>query len=266
MFTEYFYKDRVDIRKLNSENRDRLFVEVHKKELNEGIFTPVNNLYRDESHFFPKRFAILGDFKAGKTELGKYILYKLNNHYNNCIDITINSKLVEYSNIEGIDNWIYDRWFRKLKQVNNPDFNWIVKQKITEFHDINKYEPKHFEDKIYIICETYREYLRKNKDAKFVVWFDQANIITKEEKFTPFYEFWRNFQGYWEDDGYFSELPIFIFVIGHKNWMDFASLKDQIGRGVFDNIVMFQYWNNSDIKELYEKILRYAIKPEHQYE
>ncbi|GAH05774.1 unnamed protein product, partial [marine sediment metagenome] len=71
-------------------------------------------------------------------------------------------------------------------------------------------------------------------DAKFIIEFDQANIIELETQFTPFYEFWRNFQGFWENDEYFSELPIFIFVIGHKSWTNFAALKDSIGRGVFD--------------------------------
>ncbi len=46
--------------------------------------------------------------------------------------------------------------------------------------------------------------------------------------------------------------------------MNFALLKDPIGRGVFDKWVIYEYWNNADIEEMYKKRLLYAIKPEYR--
>ena len=263
VFPEYIFKDRIYVQKMTKENRDSLFIEVNQRDLKTNIFNPIQNLFKYEPHFFPKRFAILGEFKTGKTELGKFIIHKMKKHYNDCIALTINSKMAQYKNTEEIDDWLYNQWYIHLLQVSNPEFKQIVIKIIKEFKEIRG-EPKESLDKIYLICQIYKEYLSIKPEAKFIVEFDQANIIELETQFTPFYEFWRNFQGFWENDEYFSELPIFIFVIGHKSWTNFAALKDSIGRGVFDLWVNYDYWDNADIEEMYKNRLLFCIKPEYQ--
>ncbi len=260
---ELIFKNRVYVQKMTKENRDSLFIEVNQKDLNINIFNPIRNLFKYGSHFFPKRFAILGEFKTGKTELGKYIVHKMKKHYKDCIALTINSKLAQYKNTEEIDDWIYNKWYIHLLQVSNPDFKSIVKKKINEFKDLRG-EPKESLDKIFLISQIYKEYLKIKPEVKFIVEFDQANIIELETQFTPFYEFWRNFQGFWENDDYFSELPLFIFVIGHKSWTNFAALKDPIGRGVFDLWINYDYWNSIDIEKMYKNRLLFSITPEYQ--
>ena len=263
-FPEYIYEDRVYVQKMTKNNRDALFVEVNQKDLKTNIFIPIHNLFKYESHFFPKRFAILGEFKTGKTELGKFIIHKMKTHYKDCIALTINSKKAQYKNIDEIDDWLFSQWYTHLQQVSNPEFKKIVFKIIKEFKEIRGLNPEGSLDKIYLICRIYREYLAIRPEAKFIVEFDQANVIEVESQFTPFYEFWRNFQGFWEKDEYFSELPIFIFIIGHKSWTNFAALKDSIGRGVFDLWVNYDYWNNADIEEMYKNRLLICIKPEYQ--
>lgn len=189
----------------------------------------------------------------------------------NCISLTINSKLVQYLAVNEIDEWIYKQWFIQLLEISNLDFKHIVLREIDKFEHERKYSPLdkskgNFLDKIYLICKIYKGYLKGNPEAKFVVQFDQANVITDEAQFTPFYEFWRNFQGYWENENYFSDLPIFIFVIGHKDWQDFAALKNSVGRGVFDNWIIYNYWHTTDIKQMLEKRLKYTIRPNYQRE
>ena len=262
-FSDYIYEDRIYVQKMTKSNRDSLFIEVNQKDLKTNIFNPLHNLFKYESHFFPKRFAILGEFKTGKTELGKYIIHKMKNHFKDCITLTINSKMGQYKNVEEIDNWLFSQWYTHLLQVSNPEFKKVVVDKINEFKEIRRSNPEESLDKIYLICQIYKEYLIIKPDTKFIVEFDQANVIEEESEFIPFYEFWRNFQGYWENDEYFSELPIFIFVIGHRNWTNFAALKDPIGRGVFDLWVSYDYWNNADIEEMYKSRLNYSIKPEY---
>lgn len=260
---------------MSKTNRDELFIEVNQKDLIDNIFNPIKNLINNnvegEAHFFGKRFAILGDFKIGKTELGKCMNYNLNKIYNKIIILTINSKMVQYLGIKEIDNWLYEQWLIHLTQIKETSFNDIVKEEIKKFHDDRGYHPLdksfgNYLDKIYLITNIYREYLKIEPNARFVVEFDQANVIAEEAQFTPFYEFWRNFQGYWEDDNYFSELPIFLFVIGHKDWENFATLKNSIGRGVFDKWIVYNYWNAVDIHQLIKKRLEYAIKPKHKKE
>lgn len=265
--SDAFHYDRIFIQKITYKNRNHLFVEVNQKELNENIFFPIKNLSKYESLFFPKRFAILGDYKTGKTELVKYIINKLNNHYENCISITINSQRLQYTNIDDINDWIYDQWFTALSQYDEiPEFTEIFYRILKSFKDTRGKEPEEYIDKVYLICRIYRAFLKKYPDSKFIIAFDQANLIEKEEDFQPFFQFWRNFQGYWEMDNYFSELPIFTFVIGHRNWINFVNLQKSVGRGVFDKWIEFDYWNNIDIEELFRKRLLYAIKPEYHKE
>jgi hypothetical protein len=263
-FSDYIYEDRIYVQKIKKRNRDSLFIEVNQKDLKTKIFNPLHNLFKYEAHFFPKRFAILGEFKTGKTELGKYILHKMKTHFKDCITLTVNSKMGQYKNVEEIDNWLFSQWYTHLLQVSNPEFKKVVVDKINEFREMRGSNPEEILDKIYLICQIYKEYLSIKPDTKFIVEFDQANIIEEESEFIPFYEFWRNFQGYWENDEYFSELPIFIFVIGHRNWTNFAALKNPIGRGVFDLWVSYDYWNNADIEEMYKSRLNYGIKPEYR--
>ncbi len=262
MSSRYFNEDRIYIQKITKENREELFVEVNQADLQTKIFRPLHNLHKSESIFFPKRFAILGHFKTGKTELGKYIIEKLGNHYKNLISLTINSKRAQYTNADEIDAWIYSQWFLQISHIEQLEFREIVKKRLREFRETRGTEPLAYLDQIYFICGVYKEFLKQYPDAKFVVAIDQANVIQEENQFIPFFEFWRNFQGYWENDNYFSEIPLFIFVIGHWNWMDFAALKNPIGRGVFDTWVRYDYWNNTDIEQMYRKRLEYAIKPE----
>lgn len=257
---DVFNYGRMDVQKITGKNREALFVEVNQQELNQNIFVPVRNLFKYENHFFPKRFAILGDFKTGKTELGKYILHKITKHYANCINITINAQRLQFTGLDEINDWIYGEWYTSLSQVSNPEFQEIYYRRSHDFEKLHHGPPAKFIDKIYLICEIYREFLREFPDAKFVVGFDQANLIENEKDFTPFFQFWRNFQGYWEMDTYFSELPLFIFVIGHKNWIDFAHLQNSVGRGVFDKWVQYTYWSNIDIEQMYKKRLIYAIE------
>ncbi len=259
---DVFNYGRMNVQKITNKNREALFVEVNQQELNRNIFLPIRNLFKYENHFFPKRFAILGDFKTGKTELGKYILHKINKHYTNCINITINAQRLQFTGLDEINDWIYGEWYTSLSQVSNPEFQEIYYRRSHDFEKRHHGPPAKFIDKIYLICEIYREFLRENPDAKFVVGFDQANLIENEKDFTPFFQFWRNFQGYWEMDTYFSELPLFIFVIGHKNWIDFAHLQNSVGRGVFDKWIKYIYWSNIDIEQMYKKRLIYAIEHE----
>ncbi len=263
-FSDYIYEDRLYIQKIKKRNREDLFIEVNQKDLKTKIFFPLHNLFKYESHFFPKRFAILGEFKTGKTELGKYIIHKMKKHYKDCITLTINSKMGQYKNVEEIDDWLFSQWYTHLLQESNPEFKKVVVGKINEFKEMRGSNPEAILDKIYLITQIYKQYLTIKPNAKFIVEFDQANIIEDESEFIPFYEFWRNFQGHWENDEYFSELPIFIFVIGHRNWTNFAALKTPIGRGVFDQWVSYDYWNNADIEEMFKKRLLYSIKPEYQ--
>lgn len=251
---------------MSSKNRKDLFVEVHQKDLKSNIFKPIHNLYKYESNFFPKRFAILGGYKTGKTELGKFIIDKMKQHYKNLISIVINSQEVKLKGLDEIKDWLYQEWYLQLFQISNPEFKDIVVKQYQDFKEIRGNAPEKNIDRIYFICEAYRSFLKLNPDAKFIIEFDQANVIEEESQFTPFYQFWRHFQGHWENDLYFSELPIFIFVIGHKNWIDFAALKDSVGRGVFDTWVMYDYWSTLDIEEMFKKRLIYAIKPENQDE
>ncbi len=254
---------------MSKNNRDKLFVEVDQEDLKSNIFIPIYNLDKSGSYFFGKRFAILGDFKIGKTELGKFINFKMEDYYEDCICITINSQMVQYLNVKEIHLWVYEQWLLKLMQVNNPDLENIVKKVSNKFIQDRGQSIQNISnelDKIFLISEIYKNYLKIKPEAKFVVEFDQANIITDEDQFTPFYEFWRYFQGFWEDDNYFSEIPLFIFVIGHKNWINFATLKNPSGRGVFDKYISYNYWNTTDIHELFKKRLNYAIKNEYKKE
>jgi len=253
---------------MDNNNRDELFVEVDQTELREKIFSPLYNLDKYAHRFFHKRFAILGDFRIGKTELGKYIGYKMKKHYNseNIIYININSERALYKSIDEIDDWLYEQWLTHLRQVGNIAFKQIVNEVLGDFRDERGYNVEEIKkdryiDKIHLICEIYKKYRLKNKNVKYIVEFDQANVIYENEThFTPFYQFWRNFQGFWEDENYFANLNIFIFVIGHINWKEFASLKEPRGRGIFDVIVQYDYWDNSENYKLFKKRLNYAIK------
>ncbi len=266
IFNECFYKDKIYIQKMSKDNRKALFVEVHQRDIKTNIFKPIHNLFKNESHFFPKRFAILGGYKTGKTELGKFIIDKMKQHYKNLISLVINSQEVQYKGLDEINDWLYEQWYLQLFQIDNPEFKKIVLEHLNEFKETRNRAPEKVLERIYFICESYRKYLKLHSDAKFIVEFDQANVIENEAQFTPFYQFWRNFQGYWENDSYFSELPIFIFVIGHKNWIEFAALKDSVGRGVFDMWVNYNYWSTLDIEEMFKKRLIFGIKPEFQEE
>lgn len=255
-------------------NRDKLFVEVDQPKIKNKIFTPLYNLNKFSHRFFHKRFAILGDFRLGKTELGQYIIYKIKNHYQktNVIAININSEGVKSKSIENIDNWIYDQWLITLRQVEDSNFKKTVKRILDEFksergYSCNEIPNKDFIEKINIICKIYKEYTKINKNVKYIVEFDQANVIFEnEDAFIPFYRFWRNFQGFWEDERYFARLRILIFVVGHINWLDFVSLKEPSGMGIFDVFVEYYPWNNSDIYEMFKKRLEYSIKTEYHDE
>lgn len=260
---------------MSKENRDTLFVEVNQKDIRTKIFEPlsklISNELEQEAHFFGKRFAILGDHKIGKTELGKCINNKMVQFYESVITLTINSKTAQYLGVREIDNWIYTQWLIHLTQVEKLDFKEIVIKQIKTFEDEKGYHPidkdlSNFLDKIHLISKIYRRYLEMVPNAKYIIEFDQANVITDESQFTPFYEFWRNFQGYWENDQYFDELPIFIYVSGHKDWENFAALKKRASKGVFDEWITYNYWNMSDINQLFQKRLEYAIKPKFKEE
>jgi len=256
MISEYFYSDRFNnIDELNDNNREKLFIEVHQPEVMNKVFNPLINLEINSHRFFHKRFAILGDFRIGKTELGKYIIYKMKKHFSpdNLITIIINSERAQFKNIEEIDNWIYEQWLLQLKQIENPKFKDVVFKILKDFEKERGYshreiKKENYVDKINLICKIYKKYKKANKKARFIVELDQANVIYKKEKdFIPFHQFWRNFQGFWENDKYFANLRLFIFVVGHKRWEEFATLKEPAGRGVFDVIVPFEYWTNEDI-------------------
>ncbi len=260
---------------MSKNNRNELFVKVNQKDLISDIFDPlsklVNHQLEFETYFFGKRIAILGDFKIGKTELGKCINLELKQCYDNCIVLTINSKMAQYLSVKEIDEWIYNQWLTHLTFVEKQDFKEIVLEEIKKFQNEKGFHPQdrklgNYLEKLYLICKIYKRYLNQQPSAKYIVEFDQTNVITDEAQFTPFFEFWRNFQGYWEDERYFAEIPIFIFVIGHKDWENFAALKSSTGRGVFDKWIIYNYWNTSDIYQLYKKRLQYAIKPEFMQE
>lgn len=269
--SDCFFKDRIHIQRMSKINRNDLFVEVSQKDLIMNIFDPLSKLINNETeqaaNFFGKRLAILGDFKIGKTELGKCINNKLESYYDEIVILTINSKMAQYLGVKEIDDWIYNQWLIHLTQVDNIDFKKIVLSEINEFEEERSYHPLdkdliNYLEKLHLICRIYKKYLEIVPEAKFVVEFDQANVITDEGQFTPFYEFWRNFQGYWEDENYFAELPLFICVIGHKDWENFAALKTKAGRGVFDKRITYHHWDITDIYQLFEKRLKHAIKPE----
>lgn len=260
---------------MSKENRDTLFVEVNQKDIRSKIFEPlsklISNELEQEDHFFGKRFAILGDHKIGKTELGKCINNKMVQFYDSIITLTINSKTVQYLGVREIDDWIYNQWLIHLTQVEKLDFKNIVIREIKNFEDEKGYHPSdknlsNFLEKVHLISKIYKKYLELVPNVKYIVEFDQANVITDESQFTPFYEFWRNFQGYWENDQYFDELPIFIFVSGHKDWESFAALKKRAGKGVFDEWIPYNYWNMSDINQLFRKRLEYAVKTDFKEE
>lgn len=274
LISEYFISDRIYLRLLNDDNRDKLFVEVNQPELVNKIFNPLINLGANSHRFFYKRFAILGDFRIGKTELGKYIIFKMRKQYSpeNLISITINSERAQYKNIEEIDNWLYEQWLLQLKQVENPKFKENVFKILNNFEKERGYSHRdikkdNYIDKLNLICEIYKEYKKINKKAKYIVEFDQANVIYKNEKdFIPFHQFWRNFQGFWENEKYFANLKILIFVIGHKRWEEFATLREPGGRGVFDILVPYDYWTNEDIYQMFKKRFEYALNPEYKDE
>lgn len=274
MISEYFYPDRIYVRLLNDQNREKLFVEVNQSELINKIFNPLINLDSKSHRFFYKRYAILGDFRIGKTELGKYILFKMRKHYspNNLISIVINSERAQYKNVEEIDNWLYDQWLLQLQQIEIRRFKEIVVKVLNNFEKERGYshrdiKKENYVDKINLICKIYEKYKKINKNIRYIVEFDQANVIYKHEKeFIPFHQFWRNFQGFWENEKYFASLRIFIFVIGHKRWEEFATLKEPGGRGVFDIIVPYEYWTNEDLYQMFKKRFKYALKLDYQNE
>ncbi len=274
ILSKYFYPERIYIDRTNDNNRNELFVEVDQPELMEKIFRPLYNVKNNSFRFFYKRFAILGDFKVGKTELGAYIRKKIEEFYtpNNLISITINTEEARLRTKLNIKSWIYREWLTELRQIEQPGFKKVVLKILREFElergykceDINR---KDFLDIINLITRIYKEYLKINKQAKFIVEFDQANVIYRnEEEFTPFYQFWRNFQGFWEVERYFANLGLFIYVIGHINWKGYALLKDPSGEGIFDVVVLFKHWTNSDVQKMLEKRLIYALKPEYKKE
>lgn len=271
---EYFYPEKLYIDRMNDKNRNNLFVEVDQPELTEKIFRPLYNVKKKSYRFFYKRYAILGDFKVGKTELGTYIIKKIEECYtsNNLISITINTEEARTKTTLNIKSWIYRQWLTKLRQVDHPGFKSVVLRTLRDFEEERgyKYEDinrEDFLDILYLITKIYKEYRKVNKEAKYIVEFDQANVIYRnEEEFLPFYQFWRNFQGYWEDKQYFANIGLFIFVIGHINWKDYASLKDPSGEGIFDDLVSFKHWTNSDVYKMLEKRLKYALKNEHEEE
>lgn len=274
IISEIFYSDRIYIRLMDDNNRDELFVEVDQPDLKNKIFNPLYNLKKNSHKFFHKRFAILGDFRIGKTELGNYITYKLKQYYTSkdCIIICINSYKAKDKGIEEIDNWLYSQWLNLLMQVDVSEFKECVFKVLNEFEEERGYnyidiKPINFIDKLNLICKIYKAYRKVNKQSRFVVEFEQANVIYEDEiHFIPFYQFWRNFQGYWEDENYFADLRIFIFVIGHQNWKKFASLFKPSGRGVFDVIGNYDYWTNENIYQMFKKRLKYAIKTEFEEE
>lgn len=256
---------------MDDKNREKLFVEVDQPELREKIFSPLYNLEKYSYRFFYNRFAILGDFRIGKTELGKYIVHKMKKHYKpeNIIYININSERALYKSIEEIDDWLYGQWLTRLRHINNKSFKKIVNEVLREFkedrgYSVEEIKRDNYIEKVNLICEMYKRFKKENRYVKYIVEFDQANVIYENEKhFTPFYQFWRNYQGFWEDDKYFAKLNIFIFVIGHINWKDFASLKEPRGRGIFDILISYDYWDNSEIYKLFKKRLLYTIKSEY---
>jgi len=261
-----FYLDRIYVKRLDDQNRAQLFVEVNQDDLKKHIFDPLYDLKQYKYKFFSNRYVILGDFRIGKTELMYYISNKILSQFPDCISVIINSQRAQYKNVDDIDNWIYDQWLAKLIQIENSSFQKVV-QKI--LHDFKEERGQHYKkgdylDKVHLICTIYQEYANRKSGAKFIVGFDQANVIDQKEAFTPFYEFWRNFQGYWEDPQLFANLKIFIFVVGHKNWEKFATLKDPSGQGIFDIKLHYDYWTSEDIYQLFEKRLRYAIKSEYK--
>lgn len=257
---------------MNDNNRDHLYVEVDQPELREKIFHPLYNVKKNYYRFFSKRFAILGDFKVGKTELGTYIIKKIEKSYSskNIISIKINTEEARTKTAENIKGWIYRQWLIKLRQIEKSEFKNVVIKVLQDFEEERGYkcediEEENFIEIIYIITKIYKTYQKKNRNARYIVEFDQANVIYRdEEEFLPFYQFWRNFQGYWEEEKYFANLNIFIFVIGHKNWENYASLKESSGEGIFDIIVLFKHWTNSDVYKMLEKRIKYALKPNYE--
>lgn len=271
ILSEYFYPEKIYIDRMNDKNRNELFVEVDQPELMEKIFRPLYNVEDNSFRFFYKRVAILGDFKIGKTELGTYIIKKIEECYTfqNLISITINTEEARTKTTINIKSWIYREWLTKLRQVEHPGFKKVVLQILKDFKEERGYRceninRKDFLDIIYLITKIYKEYLKINKKVKYIVEFDQANVIYKnEEDFTPFYQFWRNFQGFWEDENYFGNLRLFVFVIGHINWKDYAFIKDPRGEGIFDVLVQYKHWTNPDVYKMLEKRLKYALKPKY---
>lgn len=136
---------------MSKENRDSLFVEVNQKDLKINIFNPIYNLFKYESHFFPKRFAILGEFRTGKTELGKFIVQKMKRHYEDCISLTINSQGAQYRSKNEIDMWLYTQWYLLLLQTSNQDFKGIITSLVKDFISERGSEPQSVLDKIYLI-------------------------------------------------------------------------------------------------------------------
>ena len=119
-----------------------------------------------EANFFGKRLAILGDFKIGKTELGKCINNKLESFYDEIIILTINSKMAQYLGVKEIDDWIYNQWFIHLTQVDKIDFKKIVLNEINKFEKERSYHPldknlSNYLDKLYLICRIYKKYLKR---------------------------------------------------------------------------------------------------------
>ncbi len=109
--------------------------------------------------------------------MGKFIAEKMKNHYEDCISLTINSKGAQYKSKEEIDMWLYTQWYTLLLQTSNQEFKGIITSLVKDFISERGLEPLTVLDKIYLICRAYKEYLKVKPDAKFIVEFDQANII-----------------------------------------------------------------------------------------
>lgn len=191
---------------------------------------PLNQLFSrltDPRNLYGQVFAVLGDYGSGKTSLLNYIQAAI--YSDDIFCVTIKDPP---TSADKLDNWLYDRIFRRL--TGSP--------KVASSDEVRKLvaSPE-------TILRVRDKLLAERKYDGFLIFIDELHHVLDPKVVC---DFLKSKQGFFED--FVSGHSACFFVAGITQWLEY--LKQPAYQGIFDYRVQMPYWVRAE--DAYELVYR----------